>query len=152
MTRCKLLEFIATHNIARVDHVQPVVVDCDDDLGILVYNQTGQTFRWSLYLTSEERTAVVGKRPTKLQIFSHQALWRSITWNSLENKIIKLMLMKKVSCHTLNCSISRASAEDLLLADQGSQERIPPVFLTACSGMNRSRFCLKNVGVWMAMS
>ena len=141
-----------TYNIGRVDHVQAVTVDCDDHLGILIYNQTCQTFRWSLYLTSEERTAIVRKRPTKLQIFSHQALWRGITWNSLEKQINKLMLMKKVPCYTLNCSISRASGEDLLLADHGSQERIPPVFLTACSGMNRSRFCLKNVGVWIAGS
>ena len=48
--------------------------------------------------------------------------------------------------------MSRASAEDLLFADQGSQERIPPVFLTACSGMKRSKFCLKKLGVWIAMS
>ena len=72
--------------------MQSVIVDRDDDLGILIYNQACQTFRWSLYLTSEERTAIVRKRPTKLQIFSHQALWRGITWNSLEKQINKLML------------------------------------------------------------
>ena len=80
-----------TYNIGRVDHVQAVTVDCDDHLGILIYNQTCQTFRWSLYLTSEEGAAIVRQRPTKLQILSHQALGRGIAWNSLENKIMSLM-------------------------------------------------------------
>ena len=63
--------------------------------------------------------------------------------------------------------MSLVSGEDLLLADQGSQDHMPPLFLnacmtamtacmtaylTACSGRNLSRFCLKKAGVWMPMS
>ena len=51
--------YLDTHNIGRVDHVQALIVDSDDDLRILIYNETCQTFGWSLNLTSEERTAVV---------------------------------------------------------------------------------------------
>ena len=36
-------------------------VDGDDDLGILVDNEAGKTLGWSLDLSSEERTSIVGQ-------------------------------------------------------------------------------------------
>ena len=43
-------------------------VDGDDDLGILVDDETGQTLGGSLNLSSEESTSVVRQRPAEFKI------------------------------------------------------------------------------------
>ena len=55
--------------------MESMTVDGNDDLSVLIDHKTGQALGWGLNLTSEECTAVVGKRPTKLEIFSHKSLW-----------------------------------------------------------------------------
>ena len=55
-----------------------MTVDGDDDLAILVDDKAGETLCWCFYLPSKERTAIVGKRPTELKIFSDQPFGRGI--------------------------------------------------------------------------
>ena len=64
---------MTTYNIGRVNDMETMTVDGNDDLGVLVDHEAGQTLGRSLNLTSEECAAVVGKRPTELQIFSHES-------------------------------------------------------------------------------
>ena len=73
-----------TYHIGWVNDMKTKTVDCNDDFSVLIDDQAGKTLGLSLNLASEKCTAIVGKRPTELQVFSHQSLGRSIAWNCLE--------------------------------------------------------------------
>ena len=73
-----------THHIAGIDDMETEAVDGNDDLSVLVDDETCQTLGWSLNLSSEESTSVVRQRPAEFKILPHQTLRRCIVRNGLK--------------------------------------------------------------------
>ena len=73
-----------THHIAGIYDMETEAVDGNDDLSVLVDDETGQTLGGSLNLSSEESTSVVRQRPAEFKILPHQTLRRCIVRNGLK--------------------------------------------------------------------
>jgi hypothetical protein len=59
----------------RVNDIQALAVDGNDNLAIFINDKTCQALSWCFYLASEESTAIVRERPTEFKIFSDQSFW-----------------------------------------------------------------------------
>ena len=90
--------------------------------------------------------AIIRKTPAEFQVFLDEPFWRGVAWDCLE--LVdepRLKIIASVICEFRDCEeLATTSGLVFALADQGSHERMPFVFLTACSGRNRDWKNIKN--------
>ena len=94
--------------------------------------------------------AIIGKTPAEFQVFLDEPFWRGVAWDCL--KLVdepRLKIIASVICEFRDCEeLATTSGLVFALADHGSHERMPFVFLTACSGRNRDWKNIKNQDFW----